>query len=69
MLGEKCKRKFRANWSEPFKITTTYPTGGMEVCSVNTGSFKVKKKFIKHFLPDKFVKTGHGEVLPNNQAT
>jgi len=68
-LKLKCKRKFRANWSEPFKITTTYPTGGMEVCSVKTGSFKVKKKFINHFLPDKFVKAGHGEVLPNNQDT
>jgi hypothetical protein len=68
-LKLKCRRKFKANWSEPFKITTTYPTGGMEVWSVKTGSFKVKTKFIKHFLPDKFVKAGHGEVLPNNQTT
>ena len=67
-LKLKSKRKFKVNWSEPFKITTTYPTGGMEVWSMKTGSFRVKKKFIKHFLPEKLIKAKHGETLPKQAS-
>ena len=68
-LKLKSTKKFEANWSEPFKITTTYPTGGLELSSAATGSIKVKRKSMKYFLPQLKVEKNSGGILSAAHTT
>ena len=42
--------KLRSRWSGPFKVLKVHPYGAIEIGTETTGSFKVNRSRLKHYL-------------------